>query len=100
MALYTKVFVCKTPVIPWNNLGGIAYVYRLTSHDLRGNKLWLGSHLEPRYLLILHTWLPLAEYLCISWKNIPLRYLSKIVYLSRYAVVILDCHSSDKELSY
>ena len=32
-------------------------------------------------------------------KNIPLRYLSEIVHLSRYAVVILDRHSSDEELS-
>ena len=32
-------------------------------------------------------------------KNIPLRYPSKIVYLSRYAVVIFDRHSSDEELS-
>ena len=33
-------------------------------------------------------------------KNIPLRYLSEIVHLSRYVVVILDRHSSDKELSW
>ena len=32
-------------------------------------------------------------------KNIPLRYLSKIIHLSRYVDVILDCHNSDKDLS-
>ena len=37
--------------------------------------------------------------LSIRWKYLPLRYLSEIVHLSRYAVVILDRHSSDEELS-
>ena len=50
-------------------------------------------------LLIIYT-IGLAEHLCTSRKIIPLRYLSEIVHLSRYAVVILNCHSSDKELSF
>ena len=55
--------------------------------------------MEPRFLLILCTWRFLAEHLCNIQKSIPLRYLSKIVYLSKYAIVIFDCHNSDKELS-
>ena len=46
----------------------------------------LPTHLSP-YALVL----PLR--LCTSRKNIPLRYLSEIVHLSRHAVVILDRHS-------
>ena len=66
--------------------------------------VWLPSkprvllNLRTRFLLILRNRFHivyatgLAEHLCTSRKNIPLRYLSEIVHLSRYEVIILDRH--------
>ena len=42
------------------------------------------------------------DHLCglfIQWNYLPLRYLSDIIHLLRHAVVILDRHISDEELS-
>ena len=59
----------------------------------------LVTHTDEGFLS-LHNCCLITYIVYLHVKNILLRYLSEIVYLSRYIVVILDCHSSDEKLSY